>query len=322
MLQPQITRYADGISAVDAEYVRRGMAAAHIIAHDGHAAFVDTGTTHAVPYLLAALEELGIERAAVDYIFLTHVHLDHAGGAGALLRSLPNARAVLHPRGAPHLIDPTKLIASAIHVYGADTYRRLYGELVPLPKERVIITSDLERLQPRHAAVRIRSHAGACAASPGDRRPLRTRAFSPAIPSASRIASLIPRAAPSSYRPRHRPQFDPEQLVRSIDRLMAYDPRDLYLMHYSRVRDVPRLGSELKHQVREFVRIALEHAHESERATAIASECARCGVILRVRTAARLPMSASMQSSARTWTSMCRGWSHGWNGAKPPEGRR
>ena len=271
MLQPQITRYADGISAVDAEYVRPGMAAAHIIEHNGHAAFVDTGTTHSVPYLLTALEELGIERAAVDYIFLTHVHLDHAGGAGALLRALPNARAVLHPRGAPHLIDPTKLIASAIHVYGADTYRRLYGELVPLPKERVIITSDLERISlgsrefefvhtPGHAlhhqAIVDLAHAGIFT---GDTFGLSYRELDTA-----RGAFIVPTTTPT--------QFDPDQLVHSIDRLMAYEPTYLYLMHYSRVRDVPRLGSELKHQVREFVRIALEHAHESDRAAAIAGD--------------------------------------------------
>jgi glyoxylase-like metal-dependent hydrolase (beta-lactamase superfamily II) len=269
MLTPQITRYADGISAVDAEYVRPGMAAAHIIEESGHAAFVDTGTTHSVPYLLSALEELGIERAAVDYVFLTHVHLDHAGGAGALLRELPHARAVLHPRGAPHLIDPTKLTASAIKVYGADTYRRLFGELVPLPKERVILTSDLERIRlgarefefvhtPGHAlhhqAIVDLAHGGIFT---GDTFGLSYRELD-----TRRGAFIVPTTTPT--------QFDPDQLVHSIDRLMAYAPRYLYLMHYSRVRDVPRLGEELKHQVHEFVRIALESAHESDRFAAIA----------------------------------------------------
>ena len=188
MSQPQLTRYADGITAVDVEYIRPGIAAAHIIEHGGRAAFVDTGTTHSVPYLLAALEELGIERAAVDFVFLTHVHLDHAGGAGALMQALPNARAVLHPRGAPHLIDPAKLIAASIDVYGEAVYRRLYGEIVPLPKERVL----------DHGGSRAHESCGHGRSSSCTRPAMRciTRpssilsipAFSPATPSACRIA--------------------------------------------------------------------------------------------------------------------------------------
>src|SRR5579862_2645708 len=93
-MNPRISRHPHGIVAVDTEYLYPGHAAAHIIQQNGRAAFVDVGTNHSVPYLLAALEELGIRRTAVDYVFLTHVHLDHAGGAGVLLQSLPNAVAV------------------------------------------------------------------------------------------------------------------------------------------------------------------------------------------------------------------------------------
>ena len=268
MLKAQLTRYADGITAVDVEYVRRGLAAAHIIEQDGHAAFVDTGTTHSVPYLLAALEALAIERSAVDFIFLTHVHLDHAGGAGALLQALPNARAVLHPRGAPHLIDPTKLIAASIAVYGEAAYRQLYGELVPLPKERVLITADLERMSlagrqfqfvhtPGHAlhhqAIVDLDHSGIFT---GDTFGMSYRELDTA-----KGAFILPTTPPS--------QFDPEQLQHSIDRLAAYNPRYLYLMHFGRVTDVPRLTALLKHQVYEFVRMALEHAGAADPSAAM-----------------------------------------------------
>jgi len=268
MSQPQLTRYTHGITAVDVEYVRSGIAAAHIIAHGGRAAFVDVGTTHSVPYLLAALDELHIERAAVEFIFLTHVHLDHAGGAGALLQALPNARAVLHPRGAPHLIAPAKLIAAAITVYGAATYRRLYGELVPLPQERVLITADLERMSlagrpfefvhtPGHAlhhqVIVDVEHSGIFT---GDTFGLSYREMDTA-----QGAFIVPPTPPT--------QFDPEQLVQSIDRVAAYAPEYVYLMHYGRVSDVPRLAQDLKHQVREFARIALEHAGAADRTSAI-----------------------------------------------------
>jgi len=137
----------NGVYLIDTLYLRPGLAASHLVVDEGHAAFVDTGAAPAAPRLLAALDELGIAREQVDYLFLTHVHLDHAGGAGQMMQALPNARAVLHPRGAPHLIDPTRLIAGSIEVYGEALYRQLYGELIPIPAERVLVVEDRQRLK-------------------------------------------------------------------------------------------------------------------------------------------------------------------------------
>src|SRR3954463_3487856 len=93
---PRLTRFADGITAVDTEYVRPQMDAAHVVVAGARAAVIDTGPNTAVPLILAALHELGIEREAVESLFLPHVHLDHAGGAGALMRELPRATAIVH----------------------------------------------------------------------------------------------------------------------------------------------------------------------------------------------------------------------------------
>src|SRR6201997_768942 len=144
--KPTLYRHPHGITAVDAEYLYPGHAAAHLIVDGGRAAFVDVGTNFSVPYLLAALDALGVPRTAVDYLLLTHVHLDHAGGAGLLLQELPNARAVLHPRGAPHMIDPSRLIAGSKAVYGERRFAEFYGELVPIPRERVRVAADGERV--------------------------------------------------------------------------------------------------------------------------------------------------------------------------------
>jgi glyoxylase-like metal-dependent hydrolase (beta-lactamase superfamily II) len=253
-----ITRHPHGIYAVDAEYLRQGPAAAHIIEHKGRVAFVDTGTNNSVPYLLAALERLGLAREAVDYVLLTHVHLDHAGGAGLLMRGLPNARAVLHPRGAPHMIDPAKLIAGARAVYGA-AYDELYGDLVPIAAERVVSVPDgyrcdlggreLELIHtPGHAlhhyAVIDAAHSSIFS---GDTFGVSYRHFD--TPEGVFIA---PATTPA--------QFDPDQLIGSIDRLLAYGPESIYLMHYSRVTGIPRLAAMLKEQIHEFVRIAHEQA--------------------------------------------------------------
>ena len=131
-----------GIRVVDTGFHRPRFDAAYLIVERGRAAFVDTGTNFALPRLLAALADAGITPDAVDYVIPTHVHLDHAGGAGLLMQQLPNARLVVHPRGARHLIDPTRLVQSATGVYGAAEVARSYGTLVPVPAERVVQTHD------------------------------------------------------------------------------------------------------------------------------------------------------------------------------------
>lgn len=265
---PRLFRHPDGITAVDTEYVHPGHAAAHIVQHGGRAAFVDVGTNDSVPYLLAALEALGIARESVDYLLLTHVHLDHAGGAGRLMRELPHATAILHPRGAPHMIDPAKLIAGSQAVYGKERFRRLYGDIVPMPAERVRVTRDGDTLSlagreleilhtPGHALHHqvFVDRAHACIFT-GDTFGLSYRELD-----SPRGAFIIPTTTPT--------QFDPEQLIASIDRMLSYSPEAMYLMHFSRVTDVPRLGESLKGQVRELSRIAEQSAAAPDRAAAI-----------------------------------------------------
>jgi glyoxylase-like metal-dependent hydrolase (beta-lactamase superfamily II) len=256
---PRLSPHPDGITAVDTEYLRPGMAAAHIIRQGAAAAFVDVGTNYSVPHLLAALSELGIPRDAVEYVFITHVHLDHAGGAGLLMQSLPKARLVAHPRGAPHLVDPSKLIKASIAVYGQENYRSLYGELVPVPADRMEIAADGQVISlqgreftllhtPGHAMHHYSLVDGAHHnIFTGDTFGLSYRELDSAAG-----AFIVPTTTPT--------QFDPEQLVASIDRLMATQPHAAYLMHYSRVTDLPRLATALKQQIRDFATLAQRHA--------------------------------------------------------------
>src|SRR5579859_7242914 len=129
--------YGNGIHLVDADYLRPGLAAIHLIVEKGRAALVDTGTSHSLPGVLAALGELGLTADSVDYVILTHVHLDHAGGAGMMMRAFPKARLVVHPRGARHMIDPSKLIEGAAAVYGADYIAEVYPDIFPIEEARV-----------------------------------------------------------------------------------------------------------------------------------------------------------------------------------------
>lgn len=284
---PRLFRHPDGITAVDTEYVHPGHAAAHIVQHGGRAAFVDVGTNDSVPYLLAALEALGIARESVDYLLLTHVHLDHAGGAGRLMRELPNATAVLHPRGAPHMIDPEKLVIGSQAVYGEERFRRLYGEILPIPAQRVQTTHDGDRLRlagrefeilhtPGHALHHqvFVDRAHACIFT-GDTFGLSYRELD-----SPRGAFIIPTTTPT--------QFDPEQLIASVDRLLSHSPEAMYLMHFSRVTDVPRLGESLKGQIREFTRIARQSAAAADRAAAIRAGMSELWRELAVRHGCRL----------------------------------
>lgn len=269
--QPLLIRHPHGITGVDAEYGARGRAAAHIIVQDGRAAIVDVGTSHAVPFVMAALAELGLAPDAVDHLFLTHVHLDHAGGAGTLMQQLPHAIAVLHPRGAPHLIDPGKLIAGTRAVYGDEMYTRLYGEIVPIAAERVQITVDGERLRlatrefeiahtPGHA---LHHHVLVDLAArnvfAGDALGVSYRIFDTA-------------RGPWALFPSTPTQFDPVQARESIDRIMGYGPKAAYLMHYSRVDAIAPLADELKHQLDAYAALAVRHADNPRRHAALCTD--------------------------------------------------
>lgn len=247
--------FEHGISAIDTGFYRPGFDASHLIIENGRAAFIDVGTNYSTPFLLAELEAKGLGVEAVDYVIVTHVHLDHAGGAGEILRQLPNAQLAVHPRGAPHMINPARLIASASSVYGADEVRRTYGELVPVPAERVLEVRDEAIINlagrplrcldtPGHA----RHHfsiwdAASRSFFAGDTFGLSYRQFDTA-----KGAFILPTTTPI--------QFDPIALKGSIARMLLFKPDAIFLTHYSRVTDIERLGRDLFDQIRAMVAIA------------------------------------------------------------------
>ena len=256
--------YPHGVAAIDTEFVRPRLDASHLITHRGRAAFVDTGSALAVPLLLAALKHRGLAPADVDWVFLTHIHLDHAGGAGALLEALPQARAAVHPRGAAHLAAPAKLIAGTIKVYGAENYRRLYGEVRPIAPERLVVTEDGAELAlagrvfrflhtPGHALhhqVIVDAEAGGLFA--GDTFGVSYRDFD-----VGGRAFVFPATTPS--------HFDPGQLHGSIDRILGERPVSVFLTHYGRVTEIERLGEDLHTGVDAYVELARRYQQAPER---------------------------------------------------------
>jgi glyoxylase-like metal-dependent hydrolase (beta-lactamase superfamily II) len=262
--------HADGVTTVDAEYVRPGFAAVHVLERAGRAIVIDAGANDSVPFVMRALAGLGLGPETVEWLFLTHVHLDHAGGAGLLLQRLPRARVLVHPRGAPHLVDPARLEAATIAVYGKETFDRLYGKIVPIPAERIQESQAGERLRfgghellilhtPGHALHhQVLFDEKASAVFAGDTFGLSYRELDTAAG-----AFIVPTTTPT--------QFDPGQLLDSVRRIAELGAEAVYLTHYGRVTGVARLAAALGEQIERFVELARSHATGENRQERIRS---------------------------------------------------
>lgn len=253
-----------GVWAIDTEYARPLLDASHLIVEGGRAAFVDTGANNAVPLLLDALAQRDLDPGDVDYLFLTHVHLDHAGGAGRLMQALPNAQCVLHPRGAPHMADPSKLWAGTEAVYGKRRAREIYGVLQPIPENRIAVAADGERfelngreLSTLYTEGHARHHY--VLHDPASRGVFTGDSFGISYRELDTAAGpyIFPSATPID--------FDPDAAHAAYDRILGCEPEHVYLTHYSKVGDPERLAADLHRGIDAYRHIALEHEHDNER---------------------------------------------------------
>ena len=138
---------AAGISYADLNFLGIPRVIASVVLHGpGGAAIVDPGPSSTLPALRSALAGAGLALADVRTLLLTHIHLDHAGAAGTLAHENPSLRVYVHEKGAPHMIDPAKLLASAARLYGADM-DRLWGEVRPVPASTVTALAGGERIE-------------------------------------------------------------------------------------------------------------------------------------------------------------------------------
>jgi glyoxylase-like metal-dependent hydrolase (beta-lactamase superfamily II) len=263
-------RLDHGITVVDTDFLRPRFDASYLVIHAGRAAFIDTGPNSAVPRLLGALDQHGLAREAVDWVIPTHVHLDHAGGAGALMRELPNARLAIHPRGARHMIDPTRLLEGVRAVYGAEVAARDYGELVPVPEERVVPTFDEMTLELAGRPLRIIHTPGHakhhhCVWDELSRGWFTGDTFGIVYPELAPY--IVPATAPV--------QFEPRALHASVGRLLAARPERMYLTHYGAVGDAAQLSVQLLRQIDAMVAAARELADAPDRHAGLRDACAQ-----------------------------------------------
>ena len=260
----QLTTVGDGIFAIDVEYVRPLQDSSHLVVQGDRAAFVDTGTNDSVPLLLDGLRQQALGPDDVDFVFLTHIHLDHAGGAGLLMQQLPNARCVIHPRGAPHMISPERLIKGTEAVYGVERTREMYGDILPIEEQRVVVAEDEQwidfngrKMQPLYTEGHARHHY--CLNDPTSHGVFTGDSFGISYRELDTAAGafIYPTTTPAS--------FDPDEAHRAVDRIMACEPRQLYLTHYSRVTELERLAKDMHDGIDAFAAMALKHRDSADR---------------------------------------------------------
>jgi glyoxylase-like metal-dependent hydrolase (beta-lactamase superfamily II) len=257
-----------GVHVIDTGFHRPRFDAAYLIVDGGRAAFIDTGTRHALPRLLGSLDALGLGVDAVDWVIPTHVHLDHAGGVGPLMAELPSARLLVHPRGARHMIDPSALYQGALAVYGQEEMDRSYGRLVGVDAARVQTSHDgmtvplggrtLELIDtPGHA---LHHH---CIWDPVSRGWFTGDTFGLSYRELDTAGRpwIFPTSTPV--------QFQPDALRQSVERLLARQPEWVYLTHYGSLGDVAALGAQQLQLLDEVVALGHEVRDHADRHRAL-----------------------------------------------------
>ena len=250
-----------GIITVDTNFVRPQYNASHLIVQNGEAAFIDVGTSNKVNILENSLRENNLDKADVKYIFLTHIHLDHAGGAGQLIKLLPNAKLVVHPKGVEHMINPSKLIESSVRVYGKNLFDHLFGEIIPIDEKRIFVPSDKDEIylsDRRFELFFTEGHAKhhycifdeiSNSVFSGDNFGMSFREFDSINGKIS-----IPITSPN--------QFDPDKAHNSIDSIIGYKPKYIYLAHFGQLDEIEKIGTVLHQFIDEFVDIAEKNVNE------------------------------------------------------------
>ena len=259
------------IYTIDALYLKPKIASIHLLRSQNRIAIIDTGTQYSIKQINRSLTELGLSYDRVDYIILTHVHLDHAGGASALMKLCKNAQLIVHPKGARHMSDPSKLIAGTVAVYGEAEYKNLYGEITPIDADRIIQPTDGETIDfngrpltfidtPGHA-----NHHHCIideqtkSIFTGDTMGVAYRALRN-----DDHAFVMLSTTPV--------QFDPVALHESIDKVMSYEPETLYLTHYSSLTPSAKIVAGLHEQIEDYVSLTEQAAGAGEKMASVLSK--------------------------------------------------
>ena len=244
----RIERLADDLILIDTHYHGTPDAVGVFLLTGERPALIETGPASTVETLLDGVRAAGLDPRDLKALAVTHIHLDHAGATGTLVRQFPHLDVYVHPLGAPHLIDPSRLLHSAARLYGGDL-PRLFGETVPVPGERVHILED-------GAQVRLGSRRLVAIDTPGHAR--HHLAFHDETAGDLFTGDAVGVALPGSRfvrPPTPPPEIDVPAWDRTIERLRALRPRRLLLTHFGAQTWVDELLTQLQHRLHEAVRL-------------------------------------------------------------------
>jgi glyoxylase-like metal-dependent hydrolase (beta-lactamase superfamily II) len=256
----------NGVITIDCDYLRPRFAASYLVHNGSEALFIDNNTAHSVPLLLNALAEAGLKPGQVKYVIITHVHLDHAGGSSLLMKACPQAVLLAHPRAAPHVIDPSRLIAGAEAVYGAEQFARLYGKIEPVSASRVRVVEDGEEIQFGKKKLRFfftRGHANhhMCVELSEGQGKFNEKvvfsgdAFGLAYPDLQGGGLFIfPSTSPTD--------FDADEARLSVDKIIATGAWTVYPTHFGAVKDLTAARTQLIEMI-DFSEGVLDEAEHS-----------------------------------------------------------
>ncbi len=252
----------DGIFCIDAIYKRPGLACCYLMRHGDQGALIDTGTNHTVPTVLELLKQQGLRPEQIKYVMPTHVHLDHAGGVGELMRLLPEAKLVVHPFGSRHMIDPSKLQAGATAVYGEEKFKEDFGQLIAVAEDRVLEATD-------NFSVDINGRKLVCLDTPGHARhhycvyDELSNGFFTGDTFGISYREFDNHNGQFIFAPSTPVQFDPDAWHTTLDRLMSYAPKYMYLTHYGRIEDLQRMKDKLHQDLDSYVELCKSVSKEN-----------------------------------------------------------
>jgi glyoxylase-like metal-dependent hydrolase (beta-lactamase superfamily II) len=222
---------------------------------------VETGPTSSIPSLLLGLKELNVKFQDVAYIALSHVHLDHGGGAGTLLKSLPFAKVIVHQKGAPHLKDPAKLWEASKKTLGS--VAEMFGEPEPVPEDRIIVTSESMTFD-LGGGVKLKAleTSGHASHNLSFYEYLNNGVF-PGDAAGAYIAEF------DTVFPTTPPPFRPDIALISLDKLVSLNPAFLYYTHFGKASDAVRRLRGYQVQIKMWLKLAQEGVKRGETAEQI-----------------------------------------------------